>query len=99
MIYCIMFEAVPRADNPNKNDFAGTFINCWVDSIDVDSAMVEAENYIKDEGWEIISIRDKFTVNRKQYEGEDQLKESLECFDQAIKDGIVAIFYTWPYDA
>jgi hypothetical protein len=97
-IYYFMFEAIPHSDNPEKDDCAGAFINCWVDSIDVNSALTEASNYINDEGWEVISIEDQFIANRKQYEEDDQLKESLECFDQAMSDGIAAVFYTWSYD-
>ncbi|MDM5155037.1 hypothetical protein QUF88_14805 [Bacillus sp. DX1.1] len=97
-IYYFTFEAIPCSDNPEKDSCEGAFINCWIDSIDVNSALTKANNYINDEGWDVISIEDQFIANRKQYEGDYKLKESLECFDQAMSDGIVVIFYTWSYD-
>jgi hypothetical protein len=29
------------------------------------------------------------------YEGDIEAEESLECFDEATRNGISAIFYTW----
>ncbi|WP_028777102.1 hypothetical protein [Shimazuella kribbensis] len=97
-IYYFMFEAIPHSDNPKKDDCAGAFINCWVDSTDVNLALTEASNYINDEGWEVISMVDQFIASREQYEEDDKLKESLECFDQARSDGIAAVFHIWSYD-
>ncbi|EJR99336.1 hypothetical protein JDS77_21935 [Bacillus cereus group sp. N28] len=97
-IYYFSFEAIPCSDNPEKDDCEGAFINCWVDSIDVNLALTKANNYINAEGWKVISIEDQFIANQKQYEGDYELKESLECFEQAMRDGIAAIFYTWSYD-
>ncbi|MBK5432149.1 hypothetical protein ACFVWC_29690 [Bacillus mycoides] len=97
-IYYFKFEAIPCSDNPEKDDCEGAFINCWVDSIDVNSALTKSSNYINDEDWEVTSIEDQFIANRKQYEGDYKLKELLECFDHAMSDGIAAIFYTGSYD-
>ncbi len=94
-IYYFMFEAEPRIDNPEKHACKGAFINCWVESTDQQSALNEATDYINEEGWEVVSIEEQFIANRKQYEDEYELKESLECFDEATSNGIAAIFNTW----
>jgi hypothetical protein len=55
-IYYFMFEAKPQSDNPEKEEFKGAYVTCWVDSKDVSSALTTARSYINDEGWEVISI-------------------------------------------
>lgn len=97
-IYHFMFEAKPQSDNREIEVFEGAYITCWVDSMDYSSSLTKATTYIKDQGWEIISIEEQFIANRERYEGDNELKESLECFDQAACDGIAAIIHTWPHD-
>lgn len=97
-IYYFMFEAIPFSDNPEKEDCAGAFISCWVDSIDLNSALTKANTYINNEGWKVIIVEDQFIAIRKQYEGDPEAEDSLNCFDQAISDGVAAIFHIWPYD-
>ncbi|MFD3447423.1 hypothetical protein ACFDTO_22785 [Microbacteriaceae bacterium 4G12] len=97
-IYFFQFEAVPQLDNPERDECAGAYINCWVNSIDVNFALTTAHSYVNNEGWEVISSKEQFIANREMYEDDPETEESLECFDQAMSDGIAAIFYIWPYD-
>ncbi|HEK9101852.1 hypothetical protein KFD70_11140 [Bacillus pfraonensis] len=94
-IYYFCFEAIPCSDNPEKNDCTGAFINFWIGSSDTNVALTEANHYIENEGWKVINVKEQFIADRKQYETDYELKEELECFDRAKKDGIAAIFYTW----
>lgn len=52
-----------------------------------------ANNYIRNEGWEITKVEESFITDSKRYN--DEL-ESLEGFNQALEYGVSAIFYTWP---
>lgn len=97
-IYYYLFEAIPHEDNPERKEYAGAFVNCWVNSSDVNFALKSATSYVNDQGWEIIDVDEQNIVNRERYEEDDELEESLDCFDQAVNLGISAIFYTWPYD-
>lgn len=97
-IYYFMFEGIPSSDSPDKDECAGAFINCWVDSTDMNSALTKANNYINDEGWIVLSIEEQCMANRNDYEGDSELEESLECFDEALTEGISAIFNIWTYD-
>ncbi|MET0787007.1 MAG: hypothetical protein ABWX61_04860 [Paenisporosarcina sp.] len=96
-IYYFLCEAVPHIDNPEKNEFEGAYINCWVDSNDIDLATQQGINMINNEGWELISIETQFQATRDQYEGDPELEEALACFDQAVKEGAATLFYTWPH--
>jgi hypothetical protein len=95
-IYFFMMEGIPMVDNPEKEEFDGAFINCWVNSVDITSALTKASKYIKSEGWRVLQIEDQMITNRERYERDPELLESLECFDQAVSEGVSAIFYVWP---
>ncbi|MGK7377585.1 hypothetical protein ACSFXN_07060 [Planococcus sp. 1R117A] len=97
-IYYFMMEALPRPDNPEKEEFEGAFISCWVDSADMTSALTEASRYIKSEGWKILQIEEQFIAKRERYEGDPERLDLLEYFDRALEDGVSAIFHVWPKD-
>jgi hypothetical protein len=97
-IFFFQLEAIPLLDNPESEECIGAVINCWVKSKNEKSALKRAEHYVNNESWEIVSIEDQFIANRNMYEGDSEYKKSLECFDEAIRYGIAAIFYTWSED-
>lgn len=94
-IYLIQLEAVPNIDNPESEECVGAFVNCWVKSTNIKLALNTAKNYVTNQGWKVISIEDQFIVSRDMYEGDTEEEELLECFDEAMQDGIFAIFYTY----
>ncbi|MDQ0427263.1 hypothetical protein QOZ98_000088 [Planomicrobium stackebrandtii] len=95
-VYYYMIEATPYSDNPEKETFESAFINCWVHSTDIETALTKAKAYIHEEGWSVKKIEEQFIANRNLYEGSPELIDSLECFDHALKEGVSAIFYGWP---
>ncbi|MGI2326715.1 hypothetical protein [Planococcus sp. YIM B11945] len=97
-IYFFTFEALPKLDNPEIEEFEGAFVNCWVHSIDLNLAFAEARNYINEEGWKIIRLDSQYTASRELYENDPELLNSLNCFDEAVEYGVSAIFHTWPYE-
>jgi hypothetical protein len=86
-------EAIPLQNNAESREFAGAFINCWVNTEVKKTAEINAVKYVKSEGWKVINIEEIFIAERKRYLDEPT---SLKCFDQAVKYGAAAIFYTWP---
>ena len=94
-IYYIMMEAIPNSNNPERNEFGGAYINCWVKASTQKEALKKAKEYIKDENWMFIKNEDIREAQRQSY---IDLPESLECYDEACKIGLSAIFNTWPID-
>jgi hypothetical protein len=95
-IYFIQLEAIPHSDNPESKECVGAFVNCWVKSTNIKIALDTAKNYVINEGWEVISIEDNSEANREMYLGDtEEDEELLECFDEAVEEGISAIFYTY----
>lgn len=95
-IYLIQLEAIPHIDNPESEECVGAFVNCWVKTTNIKLALNKAQNYVINQGWEVISIEEQFIASRDMYLWEtDEDEELLECFDEAMREGISAIFYTY----
>ena len=94
-IYYIMIEAIPNSNNPERNEFGGAYINCWVKASTQKEALKKAKEYINDENWMFIKNEDIWEAQRQSY---IDLPESLECYDEACKIGLSAIFNTWPIE-
>ncbi|CRK82999.1 hypothetical protein [Neobacillus massiliamazoniensis] len=59
-IYLFQLEATPLPDNPESEECIGAYVNCWVKSINENSAWIKVKKYVKNEGWKIINIEDQF---------------------------------------
>lgn len=95
-IYLIQLEAIPHIDNPESEECVGAFVNCWVKSTNINLALNTAKNYVINQGWEVISIEDQLIASRDMYLGDtEEDEELLEWLDEAMREGISAIFYTW----
>ena len=91
-IYYVMIEGTPKETNPESNDTKGAYIDVWVKTDSMEDAVQKAKKYICLEEWNVIRIEESKTVNREDYADDPEL---MECFDEACKKGISAIFYTW----
>jgi hypothetical protein len=95
-IFLIQIEGTPQIDNPESNECVGAIVNCWVKSMNIKSALNTAKKFVINQGWEVISIEDQFLVSRDMYLGDsEEDEELLECFDEAMREGISTIFYTY----
>ena len=92
-IYYLMIEAIPKLHNPECNEFGGAFINCWVKASTQKDALNRAKEYINKKDWMFIKTDDIRIAQRQSY---IDLPDSLECYDEACKFGLSAIFNTWP---
>lgn len=98
-IYLIQLEVIPHINNPESEECVGAFVNCWVKSTNIKSALNTAKNYVINQGWEVVSIEDQFIANRDMYLGDtEEDEELLGCFDEAVREGITAIFYIYEED-
>ena len=94
-IHYFMIEAEPLEDNPEKGDYEGAYINCWVRSDTQDMALWQACTFIGEEGWKPVQVEDYCIAERDQYLEEDDCEQSLQCYDQAVENGLSALFYCY----
>lgn len=94
-MYYFMFEGIPLPDNPESKECEGAYILCFVNKKEQQEALSKAKAYINHEGWKIIRVEEMSVVTRDEYEGDPELKDTLECFDEALEYGVSAQFFIW----
>ena len=91
-MYYLMVSAKPCAENPEAQECAGAYVNCFVKTDSPAEAECRVQQLLAEEGWEPLSIDTVSRVSRERY-AEDP--EMCECYDEAEKFGQSAIFYIW----
>lgn len=99
-VYLVQLEAIPNKDNPEKAECIGAYVNCWVKADNMNIAFQTATKYVNTQGWDVMSVEDQFEVQREMYVGEDgeveeEYHDSLQSFDDAWREGVSAIYYTY----
>lgn len=91
VVYYLMIEAVPERSNAESNDAKGAFVNLWAKAETEQHALKMAENYLAKEKWLVEKVEEICIANREHLEDAD----SLDCYDEACRSGIGAVFYIW----
>ncbi len=92
-IHYFLFEAAPLPDSSNFKEAGGAYINCWVRSGSAEQAEPLARDYIKKDGWYVVSLEEHNTPEKDRYRN---TPDSLEMYEQAENIGEGYIIYTWP---
>lgn len=92
-MFFLRIEARPDEDGAEAAEFAGGYVNVWVDADDFRAAEIIAVGAIQGEGWRPHRFDDWALRSR-----EDCPDESLESYDEATEDGISLTIYTWGHD-
>ena len=89
------FLAVPTPDAKEFHDSGGAYVNCWIRSDVSDRYQAEerAKDLIHEYGWSVEALEEGAVVDSGSY-GEDD--EDREFFEQALVEGEVLVFNTWP---
>ena len=95
VIFCFLVEAKPGADNPEREECEGAYVNCFVKAETVTSAIQTVQELLTAEGWEQVQIMECYEADRAAYAEDEEL---LDCYDEAAEYGSSAVFYTWEKD-
>jgi hypothetical protein len=89
------FLAVPTPDAKEFHDSGGAYVNCWIRSDEGDRGQAEerASDLIHEYGWAVEALEEGAIVTSESYGAED---EDREFFEQALVEGEVLVFNTWP---
>jgi hypothetical protein len=92
-IHLIMVNALPVPGTDAFKEFGGATINVYTIEMSNDAAIAIAVREILAAGWRVESIEDTFFLTRADLAEEP---DGLQYFEQALLDGIVLVFYTYP---
>ena len=93
MIVFLYIEIEPRVEHPEYDRVGGSFVTCWIDADDVDTAAHEAHTLLREEQWEVVKLQAAHTVERSEYADDE---EALAYFDEAVREGAVYVFHNYP---
>ena len=94
-IYFLTYHCQPNLEFDNSDDIGGAYVNCWIKAIDIEDADEIAGDIIKKKSWFILTLEDKYEVNEIDY---SENSKGKEYYNQAIIDGTVLVFHTYPLD-
>jgi hypothetical protein len=94
-MFFFTFLAVPTPDAKEFHDSGGAYVNCWIrsDGSDRHQAEKRASDLIQEYGWSVEALEEGAIVNSESYNPDD---EDHEFFEQALVEGEVLVFSTWP---
>jgi len=92
-MFFLTFHAVPTSDAKEFLDAGGAYVSCWIQSGERRDAEQRATDLIHDYGWSVESLEDGSIVTSADYAADD---EDREFFEQALVEGEVLVFNTWP---
>ena len=92
-MHYLQFEATPRPEHPEASKLGGAFVNCWVVAPSASEAEALARVYMREQLWDIESLAEYYVNDRALY---DDDSTGLQYFEQALIDGEVYVFHTYP---
>ena len=96
ILFLVCLDARPTEVVENFATIGGASVNVWVRAASGSEAMAIARREIESAAWIPESQPSVVVVTRSDY---NHNKVGREYFDQAVLDGIVLVFHTWPIDS
>ena len=95
-IFLVSLGARPTEGLEQFDDLGGAIVNCWVHAASERDAVAIAQAEVRDAAWDPEPIRSVGLVTVADYADD---AAGREHFEQAMLDGIVVVFHTWPTGA
>jgi hypothetical protein len=91
-VYILMINVKPDNDNPQVEQIAGAYVNCFVEAETFDLAEEIALKFLKEESWLPITLEERWEVTEEDYENDPA---GLEVYKQVLIDKEVYTFHTY----
>jgi hypothetical protein len=88
----IQFEAIPSQEIATRENVAGAYVNCWIQSMDAAEAEQRARDWIAEEGWVIVSV-DACRLIDVESEASGPYGAHVK---EALQSGGSLTFHRWP---
>lgn len=89
----LQYLVCPKKGTSAFKKYGGARAACWIKAREKAKAQRKARELIAESDWKIDSLEDEHVVSRDWYSASS---EGLQYFEQALIDGGVVVFYTWP---
>jgi hypothetical protein len=88
----VQFEAIPSQATAARENAAGAYVNCWVNTYSTSEAEALARRWITEEGWSVISIEQCRMVDLAS----ESKGPTTKYIDEALQSGASIVFHRWP---
>ncbi|MBN9693684.1 MAG: hypothetical protein J0M24_25855 [Verrucomicrobia bacterium] len=95
-MFFFQFEVQPKQTHPQRDQYAGGFVNCWILRDTLSQAEAVARSCLGDEEWRIVSVEESMLMTREK---QAEYPAGIEFFEQAKIDREVFVFHTYPVGA
>lgn len=92
-MFFLTFLAVPTPDAKEFHESGGAYVSCWIQSGDRHTAEQRSRDLIHEYGWSVEGLEEGAIVTSADYDRDD---EDREFYEQALVEGEVLVFNTWP---
>jgi hypothetical protein len=92
-LYLITVEALPNPGTEDFEEYGGAFVNVYIRETSEASALGAAEQEVASAGWSCKAVESVEYVTREDFIDDP---DGLENFLEALKDGVVTVFHTYP---
>ena len=92
-LYLVTIEALPNPGTEEYENCGGAYVNVYVREESEAAALETAQREVAASGWTCKSIEHTGVVTREDFTEDD---DGLEYFEQAIEEGVVLVFHTFP---
>lgn len=92
-MFYLTFHAVPTSEAKEFHKAGGAYVSCWIQTGDRSTAEQRARDLIHEYGWSVESLEEGAIVTSADYDRDDA---DLELYEQALVEGEVLLFNTWP---
>ena len=90
----VVVEARPTLASPEADHYAGAFISIYTTASSESAALRIAAVEVADAGWLLLSVENAYCLTRDEAEA---TPEAHPYYEQALIDGVVLVFDTYPH--
>src|SRR5688500_606873 len=91
----IQFEAMPNQDVAARDNVAGAYVNCWIQTNDIFEAEARGRHWISEQGWNVVTVKQYRVVD---VHTETAGPDSAYILEALKADGSI-VFHRWSADS
>jgi hypothetical protein len=92
-MFLLTYLAVPTSGAKEFHEAGGAYVSCWIQNQERQAAEQRATDLIQEYGWSVEGLEEGAIVTGADYDRDD---EDREFYEQALIEGEVLVFNTWP---
>jgi len=91
-VFILMIKVEPDSDNPQVEEIAGAYVNCFVLSETFEQAEETALKFLRQQNWTPINLEETWEVTEADYENDPK---GMAVYQQVLIDGEKYTFHTY----